>query len=294
MSITKSPASYLILFLFLVLSGLAACGGEPEQPAPAPVEQAREGALARVKRTGKLVAGVSGDLPLFGFRRAGVDEPEGFEVDIVRALAEDMGVDLELVVLLPSERLSAAASGRVDLVAAGLAHTFQREEAVDFSLPTFMDGQKLLVHKASGIKGLADLPGRAAAAAKGAGDATRLKEAVPGAEVRAYDDYIKAFLALKRGEAQALTADATVLLKLRAADVDPKLWEIAGPFLSRKPYAIALPEDQSDLRDAVNRALARLWISGDYRRIYEKWFGPDTGYSLPLNFEMQVWPGAEE
>lgn len=264
------------------------------EPAPAAETRPHQDALARVISTGKLVAGVAGNLPPFGFRPDAAAEPEGYEIDLIRAVASRMGVEAELVVLLPSERLPAVTAGRVDVAAGALAHTFAREQAVDFTLPVFMDGQKLLVHKGSGITGLTGLAGRPVAAASGSGAAALLHEAAPEAEVRAYKDYVNAFLAVKRGEAQALTADAMVLLRLRAADVNPELWHIVGPFLSRLPFALAVPENQSDLRDEINKALAGLWASGDFQRIYDKWFGPDTEYPLPLDFSIEVWPGAVE
>jgi polar amino acid transport system substrate-binding protein len=292
----------LCALMLCLLACLAGCGDEPDAGTAGPVPAEREnaeqeppgGVLAKVLRSGKLVAGVAGDLPPFGSRMDGVGEPEGFEIDLVRALASYLEVSPEFVVLLPSERLPALTAGRVDLVAAGMAHTFSREEAVDFTLPVFMDGQKLLVHKGSGIRGPRDLAGRPVAAARGAGDAARMKRAAPEAEVRTYDDYVKAFLALKRGEVHALTADATVLLRLRAADVDSELWEITGPYLSRLPYAMAVPENRSDFRDALNKGLAHLQVSGDFERIYKKWFGPDTDYRLPLDYGIPVWPGATE
>jgi polar amino acid transport system substrate-binding protein len=280
--------------LFAALS-LSACGGD--EPAPAapsqPEKPVATNTLERVMEEGRLVAGVSDDLPPFGYLPEGSKEPVGFDVDLVRALAKVLGVTPEFVVLRTAERLPALTTGRVDLVAAGLEHTFQREDSVDFSLAVFMDGQKLLVHRGSGIRDASDLKGLAAAAIQDSGDAERLSATGPDKlAIKPYSGYIKAFLALKSGEVQALTADVTILLRLRATDVHPELWKIVGPYLSRSPYALALPENQSDFRDAVNKGLADLRASGEFQRIYEKWFGPQSKHPLPLDFAFEAWPTA--
>jgi polar amino acid transport system substrate-binding protein len=150
-----------------------------------------------------------------------------------------------------------------------------------------------MVHREYGINGIRDLDGLSVAAVQGSGDAQRLAAAVPGKlVVKPYSGYVKAFLALKSGEVQALTADATILLRLRATDVRPELWKITGAYLSHKPYALALPENQSDLRDAVNQALAEIKASGEFERIHETWFGPDSDHPMPMELGVWAWPEA--
>ena len=88
----------------------------------------------------------------------------------------------------------------------------------------------------------------------------------------------------------AVTTDATILLGLKNSADNPDDYVIAGSYISDEPYGIGVPENESNFRDAVNKALADMWTSGDYQKIYNKWFGPDTNYTLPLEWEMEIWP----
>jgi polar amino acid transport system substrate-binding protein len=281
-----------LALLFLAAAVTAACGSEDERSRSSPPEQvnatARPDVLARIMERELLIVGVPEDMPPFGFRD-GRGNLVGFEVDLAEALAASLEVGA-MPRPLPAGALRAVTAGEVDLAGA-VAHTFAREESVDFSLPTFMDGQKWLTRKGSGLDEPEDLDGVKVAAVKGAGHARRLKSLRPETVIVPEDGYLDAFLDLKRGKARALTADATVLLRLRDEDAEPGMWTVAGPFLSSEPLAYALMEDQSDLRDTVNKALAAMWLSGDYQRIYGKWFGPESGHPLPLDFEIPVWPG---
>ncbi len=97
--------------------------------------------------------------------------------------------------------------------------------------------------------------------------------------------YAEAFLALKRGQVDAISADATILLGLKNSDQDPAAWTIAGAYITDEPFALGLPQNDSALRDRVNLALQRLWLSGEYMRLYNRWFGPHTKYYLPTSWD---------
>ncbi len=114
--------------------------------------------------------------------------------------------------------------------------------------------------------------------------------AQPDCKVLSFEGYPQAMLALKQGKVKAVTTDSTILLGLKNSDPNPEKWEIVGEFISPEPYGIGLPENESNFRDAVNQALIKMWKSGDYKKAYNKWFGPDTKYYLPLTWNMEVWP----
>jgi len=77
---------------------------------------------------------------------------------------------------------------------------------------------------------------------------------------------------------------------LKNSAPDPEDYVIAGDFIAAEPYGLGLPENDSDFRDLVNRTLVDLWNTGEYLKIYNKWFGPKTNFYLPLTWKMEIWP----
>lgn len=266
----------------------SADGQGPAAP-NAPADRPGDG-LAEVRARGALRIGIKEGMPPFGFRDPAGGDLKGFEPDLARAVAQRLGVEPRLEPIDARTRIPALVEGRLDLVAAGMAHTFSRDEMIDFSTAYFLDGVRLLTAGGSGIGGADDLKGRTVAVAAGDAAAKAVTTAQPDCALLPMDGYPQAFLALKQGQADALAADASVLLFLKNADSEPKRWAVVGPVLLRRPVAMGLAENQSDLRDAVNRALADMWRGGQFRRIYQRWFGPGTDYHLPLDWDMETWP----
>lgn len=246
--------------------------------------------LNEIKARGKLIAGVKDAVLPFGFVDEKTNQLVGFDIDICQYIADKLGVKLVLKPVTSSTRIPMLVQGSVDLLAATMTHKFSREETIDFSITYFMDGQKLLVRKGSGIKSVADLKGKKVGTARGSTSEKNVKQAQPKCKVLSFEGYPQAFLALKQGKVAAVTTDTTILLGLKKSAENPDEWEISADYFSKEPYGLGLPENDSDFRDFVNHCLADMWNSGEYKKIYDKWFGLKTIYSLPLNWDMEIWP----
>ena len=264
----------LCLALAMTLCASAAFGGKIEE----------------IKERGVLVAGVKDAVVPFGYVDQKTNQIVGFDVDILQYIADQLGVKLELKPVTSATRIPMVAQGSVDLVAATRTHKHSRDEVIDFSVTYFMDGQKILVKKDSGIKSVADLAGKKVGTAKGSTSELNIKAAQPESTVLSFEGYPQAFLALKQGKVAAVTTDSTILLGLKNSDPNPDNWAIVGDFISSEPYGLGLPENDSKFRDLVNKSLQQMWTSGDYEKTYNKWFGPDTKFYLPLDWQMEVWP----
>ena len=248
------------------------------------------GKIEEIKARGKLIAGVKDAVVPFGFVDEKTNQLVGFDIDICRYIAQKLGVKLELKPVTSATRIPMLAQGSVDIAAATMTHKFSREDSIDFSITYFMDGQKLLVKKASGIKSAADLAGKKVGTAKGSTSEKNIKIAQPKCRVLSFEGYPQAFLALQQGKVAAVTTDSTILLGLKNSAPNPDEYEIVGGYISSEPYGLGVPENDSDFRDFVNRCLADMWNSGEYQKIYNKWFGPNTKFHLPLNWKMEIWP----
>lgn len=262
--------------LALALLGIGLVLGTPQSA------QA-ESVLEKVKERGKLIAGVRKDVPNFGITNE-KGEIVGFDVDIARAVAKKLGVDIELVPVTSATRTALLQQGRIDLVAATMTHYRKRDDAVDFSIGYFYSPQTLLVHKDSGIKSMEDMAGKKAGTAIGAGAVENMKKAQPKISVQTFESYPAAFLALQQGLIDAVGTDITILASLRAAAQNSDDFALPTEAIyGGGEYALGLPENDSDWRDAVDHALMDLWNDGTWREIYEKWIGPES--KLKIKFE---------
>jgi polar amino acid transport system substrate-binding protein len=284
----------LALPLCLILVWLTGCTSETVAPSGDGVVHAQQsspkGTLERVRERGRLVAGVTSSAPPFGFVDQVTKDLVGFEVDICRFIADTLGVDLELRPVTPDTRIPAIAQGTVDLVAARLAHRFSLEEEIDFSIAYFMDGARLLVRASKPVDTVGNLAGRKIAVVKGSPAEESVLVRLPKAEILAFEDYAQALEALEKGRVDALCSDATILLGLRNSAAAPDELLVAGELMTRQPLAIGIAENDSRFRDTVNLALARMASSGEYDRVYSKWFGPQTRHHLSRDWEIEVWP----
>ncbi|MGE4506431.1 MAG: ABC transporter substrate-binding protein [Desulfovibrionaceae bacterium] len=254
------------------------------------VSAANAGKLEDIKAKGVLTAGVKDSVFLFGFIDPKTNELAGFDVDICKEIAKKLGVAVEFKTVTSKNRIPMLAQGSVDMLAATMTHKFERDDKIDFSITYFMDGQKLLVKKGSGIASTADLAGKKVGTVKGSTSEKNIAAAQPDANVISFDEYPQAFLALKQGKVVAVTTDSGILAGLKASDDNPEGWEIVGDFFSSEPYGLGLPENDSDFRDFVNKSLQQMWLDGTYAALFKKWMG----YDLPDTWEMELWPGATD
>ena len=250
------------------------------------VSSANAGKLEEIKKKGKIVCGVEDSVFLFGFVDENTKELAGFDVDICKEIAKKLGVEVEFKSVTSKNRIPMLAQGSVDMLAATMTHKFERDEKIDFSITYFMDGQKLLVEKGSGIESTDDLAKKKVGTVKGSTSEKNIKAAQPKARVISFDEYPQAFLALKQGKVVAVTTDSGILSGLKASDDNPDNWVVAGEFFSSEPYGLGLPENDSDFRDFVNKSLNEMWLDGTYHKLFKKWMG----YDLPEGWTMELWP----
>lgn len=283
MKFMKHFVAVLALIGLLAAVGCSQAPEKAQEAAPAPVAKST---LEKIKERGKIICGVKDSVFLFGFVDPKTNELAGFDVDICKELAKRLGVDVEFKTVTSKNRIPMLAQGSVDLLAATMTHKFSRDEQIDFSITYFMDGQKLLVKKGSGIASTADLAGKKVGTVKGSTSEKNIIEAQPEAQVISFDEYPQAFLALKQGKVVAVTTDSGILAGLVASDDNPGDWEIVGDFFSSEPYGLGVPENDSKFRDFVNKSLNEMWLDGTYHKLFKKWMG----YDLPAGWTMELWP----
>jgi glutamate/aspartate transport system substrate-binding protein len=262
--------------------GLLACALTVMLAVPA-LGQELQGTLRKIKDSGVFTIGYrEQSIPFSFLDRDG--KPAGYTVDlctrIVAGLQQQLGLpklDVKWVAVTPETRIAAVAQGTVDIECGSTTNTLSRQEQVDFSHMTFVDGSTLLIRKDSGIRGLADLGNRKIAVIPGTTTEKVLRDSLAKsfliAQIIPVKEHREGLEAMENGTAEAYVSDRVLLLGLAVTSKDPQLFAIAEQPLSYEPYGLMVRRGDAPFRLAVNRVLSQIYRSGDILPIYSKWFG---------------------
>jgi ABC-type amino acid transport substrate-binding protein len=255
---------------------------------------AAETTLEKVARTGTFVVGTRTGSPPFGF----IDRQNqwgGFSVDLARLVHANIEkkvgkpVKFELKESTPATRIPLLTSGAVDLIAGTMTITRARRESLDFSITFFVTGAQFLVKKGSPIRGVRDIAGKRIGAQQGSTNEKFLRERHPQAQLVVFPDQPAAFTALAQGKIDAYTNDGVQLAGLKAKAPNPGEWDVVGEFYTYEPYGMAMRKNDSDFRNLVDFSLMEAIESGEYQKLYDKWFGPRGEVPYPLSETAQVF-----
>ncbi|HVO69731.1 MAG TPA: transporter substrate-binding domain-containing protein, partial [Aggregatilineaceae bacterium] len=243
-----------------------------EEATPAPTAAATT--APSTSGLGLVKVGINAEYPPFEY----VDESGnivGFDPDLMNAIAQRAGFELQFINTRWDGIFVALASGEFDAVSSAATITEEREQIVNFSKPYFNAGQMIAVLKAnaSTITTPDDLAGKSVGVQTGTtGDI--LASSWQGVEVKRYDEITLAFQALSQGDVDAVVNDGPT-----SADIigkNPQLGAVlVGQPLSDEYYGIAVQPDEPQLLDAINTALDAIIADGTYEQIYVKWFGTE-------------------
>jgi len=251
---------------------------------PAPVSgQDLQGTLKKIKDSGTIVMGYREQSLPFAFR--GDDgKPAGYSVDLCQRIATGIQQQLKLakldvkwVPVTPENRIASVVNGTIDLECGSTTASLSRQEQVDFSNMTFIDGGSLLIKLGTNMSTLQDIGGKKIGVVPGTTTEgmirTMLQKAQITADVVPVTDHRGGLAALESGSIDAYASDRVILIGLAATAKDPGQFAVAEQYLSYEPYAFMLRRGDAPFRLAVNRVLASLYRSGEIIPIYARWFG---------------------
>ena len=251
---------------------------EPTGPLPTPETLPNGSTMAKIQKRGRLVAGVSADTYLLGSRNPFTGEIEGFDIDMVRAVAEAIFGDpdrYQLKVITAAQRIPALEKGDVDIVARNMTINCDRWKQIAFSTEYYRSGQKILVRKGSKANSINDLAGQKVCAPKGTSSMDNLIKEAPKAIPVGADNHTGCLALFQQGEVAAITGDDTVLAGLAAQDpyaVVPK-----QKAFTAEPYGLGFNEDDVDFVRFVNARLDEMRVDGEWTRIYNRWLRDALG-----------------
>jgi ABC-type amino acid transport substrate-binding protein len=262
----------IVLVLLMVLLLLA--GDAPGQQL--------DGTLKKIKDSGTFTLGYLTTAPPFSF--PGPDKrPVGYSIDLCTHIASriqnQLGTNLKLnwVPVTTENRLDMVASGKVDIECGTSTASLSRQERVDFSLMTFVDGGGLLTKKDFNLRSVADLTDKKIAVIPGTTTETALakalKEEFISVQTVQVKNHVEGLAALEKGTADAFASDRGILIGLVVTSKDPNLFALPPVLFSYEPYGFMVRRNDAAFRLAVNRALAELYRSGEVAAVYDRWFG---------------------
>jgi polar amino acid transport system substrate-binding protein len=218
----------------------------------------------RIRRRGRLIAGVDQNSLRLAYLRPSTRRIEGFEIDL-RAVTT-------------AQRESMVRSGQVDLVMDAMSITCERLRLVAFSTAYLDAGLRLLVPASSNARRLADLGGRRVCATKGSTTLKRIAKDPSHPIPYPVSQRTDCLVLLQQGTVDAIASDDTILLGFH--DQDPKT-KLIGPRLEKEPYGIAIDKRHPDLVRYVNGVLERLRRDGTWQRLYRRWLSDLAASASP-------------
>jgi His/Glu/Gln/Arg/opine family amino acid ABC transporter permease subunit len=232
---------------------------------------AAQTALERVRASGRLRVGIDATYPPFDIAEGG--EFSGFDVDIARAIARELGVQAELVNSSFDGVFPALQNGTFDVVISAVTITPERQATMLFSDPYIAAGQQVVARKDSALATLDDLAGTTVGVQINT-TAQFAMEKRAGVALAKYNTIDLALLDLQNGRIDAVASDGPVL-RYMIQRAFPTLKTVGAEYTDEE-FGVVLAKGSDDLRRAVNAALWRIQDRGEYSTIYTAWFGAEA------------------
>ena len=264
----------------LAALALAACGDDDEggggEGAPQePAERFPAGTtMAELQDKGEVTIGVKFDVPPFGFKNPQSGDVEGFDVDLGKAIAEELGVRPKFIEAISDNRIPFLEDGTADLIISTMTITGERDQEIDFSEPYYIARGRILVPQDSDVRGLADLrAGQAVCTALGSTYEETLRKRAKGADLKLVDSYSECLELLQNGAVDAISTDDVILTGMIIQDDTLKM---VGKQLTTEPYGVGIREGDTELKRFVDGVVADYKQDGRWAEAYQKWVGQYT------------------
>ncbi|MDR2493436.1 MAG: transporter substrate-binding domain-containing protein [Coriobacteriales bacterium] len=250
-----------ILALSIVLVGCTS------SPSDAPAET-----KYKLVKNGVLTVASDCDYPPFIFLEG--DRPNGFEYELMQAVAGKLGLELEYTEPQNFDTIlsQVAAGTKADIGVSSFTITEERKQLVDFCKPYCDSNQAVVVRSNSEYTDYSELAGLAVSAQSGTTGADWAAEFIPGVSVKNFNATTDAVIALRTGDVEAAIYDAPIAAyHVTTTYTDCKILVVVP---TAEQYGIAVSKSNPELRDAVNQALVDLKADGTFDSLFYKYF-PD-------------------
>jgi ABC-type amino acid transport substrate-binding protein len=253
------PLANIAIVLLLALVALLAWVGQQQPP---------DTYLQAIQKTGTLRVGLDPSYPPFESLSGG--QYVGHDVDLAKAIAADLGVQVEFKPLALDTQYDALAASQVDVLISALPFIYERQKEVRYSRPYYQAGQVIVARAGdTSIRSKPDLQGRRVGVELGSNadtDARQLaRTTLPMQVISNYHSASEALYALSQGQLDAAIVDNTSAQEYLAANTNSL--KVLSPSLTDEPYVVAMPVQATALSARVDATIHRLAATGDLDRM---------------------------
>lgn len=256
-----------LLLVIAMIFSLAACGGSGD------AEESEMGeTMAKIKEEGKIVMGVNATYAPFEFHKTidGKDQIVGFDIELGKAIADELGVEFEVVDMSFDGLLPALSTGKVDFLP-GLAYTEERAENAAFTNPYHKSIQVILMRKdnADSVTADSDLSGKTIGILKGAEQEKTFPAHYPDADTYVLGKIPDLIAALQSGRIDGVCMDYVVGSLYEKYNDDLQLSAIQYELTDEESAGscvLVRKENNEDLIEVINKVLTRVIENGDLQK----------------------------
>lgn len=232
--------------------------------------------LAKIKAKGKLVVGINAEFAPYEFHAMvdGKDTVAGFDVDLAREIAKDLGVELEIKELSFDALLTTLQSGQVDVIISGLSATEERRKTVDFSNPYYHSPEVVLTTKDNLDKfnDFNDLKGKKIGIQLSSLQDKLMQTLLPDGNYTKIESMNTLFLSLKSKQIDAIVTSKDVCQMAIAANPEFVIADkiaIDDSSLNSPGVGVAMRKNSASLQAQINNTIKRLQDSGQFNQFVD-------------------------
>lgn len=279
----------VVLLALMLVFAFAACAADqpvdetvpdettPEDQGDTDANAEADDSWTRIQEQGYFILGLDDAFPPMGFRDEN-NEIVGFDIDMAKAVAEYLGVEVELKPVVWSTVILSLTSGEIDCIWNGMSITEERLAEIDVTDPYVNSDQIVVVPAGSDIAGFADLAGKKVGTQMGSStiDALNTQPEVKDSfgELKEYDTFTSAMMDLDAGRLDAVAIDGIAFY----GDFNvksPGAYEVLEETFASEQMAIGVRQEDDAWTDKLNEAMNELKANGTAAEISTKWFGED-------------------
>ncbi len=244
----------LALGTLLAITLIVGCGSEKEMSA-----------LEKIKEAGVITVGTSPDYPPF----ESIDDKGniiGFDIDLARAVAAELGVEVKFVNMGFDSIITAVKSGQINVGISSFSINEERKASIDFSVPYLISSQVVVIQKDSGLKAVEDLAGKRVAVAIGTTCAEAAKN-IEGIDLKIVDDNNLTVMMLANGSADAVVLDVAIAREYQKK----RDFDIMEKPLKMEETACVIMKGNETLKQEIDKAIETIKANGTFDTLKAKW-----------------------
>ncbi|MBP0598147.1 transporter substrate-binding domain-containing protein [Herbaspirillum sp. LeCh32-8] len=233
--------------------------------------------LDDIKKAGKIRVAIAMGTPLFSYADDKL-QPTGSDVDTAKQLAQDLGVQLEIVSVTNAARVPTLQANRADIVVADLSITPERQKVIDFSIPYAVISIIVGGPKSMQIKDYPDLAGKRVGLTRATVNDTLTTQQAKGAEIVRYEDDATLITSMVTGQVEVFSSTPSNLQEMQKKAPGKNL-ELK---FEQKVFdlGIALNKNQPRLKDWIDNWVKTNMKNGKLNAMYKKYHGRDLPASV--------------